>query len=194
MGRALVIVDVQNDFCEGGSVAVQGGADVAGRILDHLAERADRYDVLVATRDWHVDPGAHFAHDPDFSATWPPHCLAGTDGARFHRALDPEGRLIHLLDEVFSKGQHSAGCSGFEGRGLLSGRSLHDWLREHEVDSIDVVGLPTDHCDRATALDGRRLGYDVRLLTDLCAGVAADSTQVALDEMSAAGVVLAGSA
>lgn len=194
MGRALVIVDVQNDFCEGGSLAVSGGAEVAGRILDHLADRGDRYDAVVATRDWHVDPGPHFSDDPDYVDSWPRHCVAGTDGARFHPALDPDGGLARALDEVFSKGQRSPGYSGFEGRGLVSGRSLHDWLREHGIDGIDVVGLATDHCDRATALDGRELGYDVRLLTDLCAGVAPDSTRAAIDEMAAAGVQIATSA
>lgn len=194
MGRGLVIVDVQNDFCEGGSLAVTGGAEVAGRILDHLADRGDRYDVIVATRDWHVHPGDHFSDDPDYVDSWPPHCVAGADGARFHPALDPDGGLALALDEVFSKGQRSAGYSGFEGRGLVSGRSLHDWLREHDITDVDVVGLATDHCDRATALDARRLGYEVRLLTDLCAGVDADATRAALEEMAAAGVDLVPSA
>jgi nicotinamidase/pyrazinamidase len=188
VARALVVVDVQNDFCEGGSLAVAGGSQVAADISTYMAERAGDYDAIVATRDWHVDPGPHFADEPDYVDTWPPHCVAETPGARFHPALATD-----RLDEVFSKGRSSAAYSGFEGE-ASDGATLDSWLRARGITAIDVVGLATDHCDRATALDGVRLGYDVRLLAGLCAGVAPDTTEAALAEMEEAGVEIVTSA
>ena len=190
MVRALIVVDVQNDFCEGGSLAVNGGAEVAFRIgeLLHHWSGSDRqspaYDVAVATRDHHIDPGDHFSHHPDFEHSWPPHCVVGTDGEAFHPNLDPQP-----FDAVFLKGDHEAAYSGFEGR-AGDGSSLTDWLRGHEVTHVDVCGLATDYCVRATALDAVHNGFDTRLLRSLCAGVAAESTSRALDEMELAGVSL----
>jgi nicotinamidase/pyrazinamidase len=192
MTRALIVVDVQNDFCEGGSLAVAGGAEVALRIgeLLHRWQQADPssrdYSRVVATRDHHVDPGAHFAEYPDFVDTWPVHCVAGTDGAAFHANLDPQP-----FDAIFDKGAHGAAYSGFEGT-EREGRSLADWLREHGVDAVDVVGLATDHCVRATALDAAEEGFDTRVRLDLTAGVARDTTQAAIEAMREAGAVLAG--
>jgi nicotinamidase/pyrazinamidase len=187
MGRALVIVDVQNDFCEGGSLAVEGGGRVAAGISGYLAERQSSYDVVVATRDWHIDPEGHFAAEPDYRSTWPAHCVADSAGARFHPALDQVVDFAGAVDYVVSKGQVTAAYSGFEGH-TDDGATLAEVLRRHDVTSIDVVGLATDHCDRATALDGRREGFGVRVLLPLCAGVAPDTTQAALEEMSSAGV------
>ena len=186
MTTALVIVDVQNDFCEGGSLPVTGGGEVARRISALLETAA--YDVIVATKDWHVDPGSHFARDadPDYAETWPVHCVAGTTGAEFHPDLDTS-----RIQAVFRKGQHAAAYSGFEGTDPESGKGLADHLRARGVTHVDVVGLATDYCDRATALDAVANGFEVRLLTDLCAGVAPDTTAAALDEMAAAGVVIA---
>ena len=172
--RALIIVDVQNDFCEGGSLAVDGGADVASRI----GAIEDGYDVVVATQDFHVDPGEHFTE-------WPPHCVAGTPGADFHPALDTSG-----VDAVFRKGQDRAAYSGFEGA-AADGTALADYLRDRDVTAVDVVGLATDHCVRATALDAAGAGFATRVLLVLCAGVAPDTTAAALDELREAGVVLA---
>ncbi|HVM08918.1 MAG TPA: isochorismatase family protein [Acidimicrobiales bacterium] len=186
MTRALVIVDVQNDFCEGGSLAVAGGAGVAAGISEYLAANRDRYAVVVATKDWHVDPGAHFASTgavPDFAATWPAHCVAETEGAEFHPNLDPSG-----IDAVFLKGRYEAAYSGFEGRHSETDEPLADYLRARDVDEVDVVGIATDYCDRATALDAVANGFRVRLLTDLAAGVAPESTERALEELAAAGV------
>ncbi len=185
--RALVIVDVQNDFCEGGSLAVAGGADVAARIGGHAAG----YDVVVATRDHHVDPGPHFSPHPDYAESWPEHCVAGTPGAEFHPALDT-GRV----QAVFSKGAHAAAYSGFEGETADPGRpdrsvGLEEYLRDRHVGSVDVVGIATDHCVRATALDAARAGFATRVLVDLCAGVAPGTTEKALAEMAAAGVEIA---
>ena len=180
MKRALIVVDVQNDFCEGGSLAVAGGAAVAADISRHIA--ASRYDHVVATRDYHQDPGAHFSDNPDYASSWPVHCVAGTQGAEFH----PDFDRTHV-DEVFSKGAFQAAYSGFE---AVDGTDtpLGDWLRARGVDEVDVVGIATDYCVRATALDAAKLGLRTRLRTDLVAGVAEASTAAALDEMREAGV------
>jgi len=183
-GRAFLAVDVQNDFCESGSLAVEGGAAVAGAISRFLAGRAGYYDVVVATRDWHVDPGAHFAEQPDFVDTWPRHCVAWTAGAEFHPDLD-----TGCVDVVVSKGERAAAYSGFEGR-TGSGQPLGDVLRDRGVEAVDVAGLATDYCVRATALDAMRAGLSVRVLTDLCAGVAAASSAAALEELAGAGATV----
>ena len=188
MTRALLVVDVQNDFCEGGSLPVAGGAEVAFRIgaLLHRwqqSDEADReYDVVVATRDHHIDPGSHFSETPDFVDSWPPHCIVGSDGAAFHPNLDPQP-----FHAIFLKGEHAAAYSGFEAR-TVDGVSLATWLREHSVTVVDVCGIATDYCVRATALDARAEGFDTRVLTDLIAGVAPDSSRAALDELRQASV------
>lgn len=190
--RALIVVDVQNDFCEGGSLAVNGGADVAYAIAEVLArwqdaDPADRdYDAVVATRDHHIDPGEHFSDNPDFVTSWPRHCVAGTDGAAFHPNLDPQP-----FDAVFNKGEYSSGYSGFEGKSH-DGVPLADWLRDREISAVDVVGIATDHCVRATALDARAIGLTTRVLLDMTAGVARPTTEKALAEMRDTGVELAG--
>lgn len=190
MSTALIVVDVQNDFCEGGSLAVTGGAAVAAAISRHVAGRlgtGGAYAHVVATRDHHVDPGAHFSDTPDFAASWPPHCRVGTPGASFHPDLD-----VTAVQAVFSKGAHAAAYSGFEGTDP-DGRTLAEWLRERDVDSVDVVGIATDHCVRATALDAQAEGFATTVLLDLTAGVAPATVARALDELRAAGVVLTGS-
>jgi nicotinamidase/pyrazinamidase len=192
MTRALVVVDVQNDFCEGGSMGVAGGAEVALRIGDLLHRWADtdpagrEYSHVVATRDHHVDPGSHFSENPDFVESWPVHCVAGTDGAALHANLDPQP-----FDAIFDKGEHQAAYSGFEGTDR-DGRGLADWLRDHGVTAVDVVGIATDHCVRATALDAVAAGFDTRVRLDLTAGVAAPTTSTAIEQMRAAGAELVG--
>jgi nicotinamidase/pyrazinamidase len=178
-------VDVQNDFCEGGSLAVAGGAEVARAISGYLASpEAGGYDHIVATQDHHIDPGGHFAADPDFVDTWPAHCVAGTPGADFHPALDTS-----RIEAVFRKGARSAAYSGFEGADS-SGVPLGAWLRERGVTGVDVAGLATDHCVRATATDAATAGFATRVLLGLSAGVAADTVEAALNEMRTAGVEL----
>ncbi len=184
--RALIIVDVQNDFCEGGSLPVAGGGDVARAISSRLASDAAQYEHVVATRDYHVDPGAHFSAHPDYVDSWPPHCVAGTAGASFHPDLD-----VTRIEAVFSKGAHAAAYSGFEGA-TGGGTLLADWLRQRAVTEIDIAGLATDHCVRATAGDAARLGLPTRVLLGLTAGVAPETTKNALDEMRAAGAELIG--
>jgi nicotinamidase/pyrazinamidase len=183
MTRALIVVDVQNDFCEGGSLAVAGGAAVAAAISAHIPTAG--YDHVVATRDHHIDPGAHFAEHPDFLETWPAHCVVGTDGVELHAALDRTP-----LEAVFDKGEHQAAYSGFEGSS--DGVPLADWLRERGVDAVDVVGLATDHCVRATALDAVGNGFATRVLLPLTAGVTDGTTDAAIEEMRTAGIELQG--
>ncbi|MFE9636329.1 isochorismatase family protein [Streptomyces sp. NPDC006463] len=190
MRRALVIVDVQKDFCEGGSVPVKGGADRAAAIAE-LVRRADgQYAYVVATRDHHIDPGAHFSENPDFQDSFPVHCVVGSEGGEFHPDFAPAVDSGHV-DEVFFKGAHSASKSGFEGS-AQDGTALSAWLNARDISDLDVVGIATDHCVKATALDGVRAGFTVRVLLDYTAGVAADTTRAALDELRRAGVALSG--
>lgn len=192
MSNALIVVDVQNDFCEGGSLAVNGGAEVAYEIGQLLhawfeAEPEEReWTHVVATRDHHIDPGPHFSDQPDFVRSWPRHCVAGTDGAGFHPNMDPQP-----FDAIFSKGEYSDGYSGFEGTSV-EGVALGDWLRRHEVERVDVVGLATDHCVRATSIDAAGAGLRTRVLLGLTAGVSGPTTRTAMDEMRAAGCELVG--
>ncbi|MFI7006788.1 isochorismatase family protein [Streptomyces sp. NPDC050145] len=191
MRRALIVVDVQNDFCEGGSLAVAGGADVAAAITDLIGQAGGGgYRHVVATRDHHIAPGDHFSANPDYVATWPAHCVAGTEGVGFHPNFAP-AVASGAIDAVFSKGAYSAAYSGFEGADE-NGVPLAQWLRDREISEVDVVGIATDHCVRATALDAAREGFRTHVLLDLTAGVAAPTTEAALEEMKAAGVELTG--
>ncbi|MBP2413914.1 nicotinamidase/pyrazinamidase [Arthrobacter stackebrandtii] len=202
MAKALIIVDVQNDFCEGGSLAVEGGADLASEISE-LLESSHDLDFVVATQDWHVDPGSHFSDTPDFRTSWPVHCVAGSKGAALHRNLDTED-----IDAYFRKGRFDAAYSGFDG--LLAPEdevavgereaheaaqdesadptTLDDWLRENDVDEVVIVGIATDHCVRATALDAINAGYDTTVLRDYVVGVDEDASEEALEELEDAGV------
>jgi nicotinamidase/pyrazinamidase len=180
---ALVVVDVQRDFCEGGSLAVDGGADVARRITAWVANQGHRYQATVATKDEHVDPGTHFSDNPDFETSWPPHCVAGTPGAELHPDL-------HLsLDETFAEGRFSDAYSGFEGK-AEDGTALEDWLRARGIEAVHVVGLATDYCVAATARDALELGFGTTVLTDLCAGIHPISTAAAEQSLSAQGAVV----
>lgn len=222
MSRALIIVDVQNDFCEGGSLPVEGGADLAGAISEYVDAHHGQFDHIVATQDWHIDPGAHFSEDPDFVDSWPKHCVAGTRGAELHPDLDTE-----YIQAYFRKGQFTAAYSGFEGllapddavpagdrkpgampaAGDAPGSDigndpgseftagddaigLDDWLQSHDVEEIVIVGIATDHCVKATALDGVQAGYSVTVLRDLTVGIAEDLDD-AVAEMELGGVDIA---
>ena len=210
MARALIVVDVQNDFCEGGALAVAGGAAVAEQVTAFLARAAGTYDVVVATADWHEplphDNAGHFAvgAEPDYVATWPEHCVRDTAGAAYHPALRLPEDAVHVR-----KGQGRQDYSGFAGvltsgagatgaesaaeAGALADTApagLADALRARDVDGVDVVGLATDHCVTATALDALDAGFDVRVLTDLTAGVGVRTTIDALTRLAARGVAL----
>jgi nicotinamidase/pyrazinamidase len=180
---ALLIVDVQNDFCEGGSLAVDGGAAVAAAISEYVGHDHD-YAAIAATRDHHIDPGDHFSDHPDFVDSWPPHCVVGTTGVEFHPAL-----TIDVADAIFSKGEYSAAYSGFEGTDE-AGVGLAEWLHDKKIDAVDVVGLTTDHCVRATALDALAEGFTTRVLLQYAAGVSADTTEAAISTMTEAGIAL----
>ncbi|BCW71944.1 isochorismatase family protein [Arthrobacter sp. NicSoilB8] len=214
MSRALIIVDVQNDFCEGGALPVEGGANLAGEISEYVDAHHGQFDHIVATQDWHIDPGAHFAEEPDFVDSWPPHCVAGTRGAELHPDLDPE-----YIQAYFRKGQFAAAYSGFEGllapdedvptgdrkpgampvsgsgtedeEGVVSAGEdaigLDDWLQSHDVEDIVVVGIATDYCVKATALDAVQAGYSVTVLRGLTVGIAED-LEDAVAEMELGGV------
>ncbi|MPQ97774.1 isochorismatase family protein [Modestobacter sp. I12A-02628] len=192
--RVLLVVDVQNDFVEGGSLAVDGGLAVAAAITGHLRSHPDRYAAVVASRDWHEahgTNGGHFAEpgtDPDYAATWPVHCLAEDAGSDYAPGLDTS-----LLTHHVRKGQGRPAYSLFEGS-TDDGGTVADLVRSLGAGAVDVVGIATDHCVRATALDARAAGLDTRVLVDLTAGVAPDSTARALTEMAAAGVDVARSA
>ncbi|GHF25753.1 isochorismatase family protein [Streptomyces griseoluteus] len=191
MRRALIVVDVQNDFCEGGSLAVAGGADVAAAITELIGQAAGSgYRHVVATRDHHIAPGGHFADNPDYVHSWPAHCVAGTEGVGFHPNFAP-AVASGAVDAVFDKGAYSAAYSGFEGTDE-NGQSLADWLRARDVEEVDVVGIATDHCVRATALDAAAEGFRTHVLLDLTAGVAQQTTDKALEALREAGVQLTG--
>ena len=185
---ALVIVDVQNDFCDvpTASLPVSGGVQVARDIDEFVMLAGAGYDRIAATRDWHEDPGDHFSDDPDFVDTWPHHCVAGTDGAAFHADLS-----LEQVDAVFSKGRFSASYTGFDGV-TDDGAKLGDWLSGAGIVRVDVVGLATDHCVRATALDAAKAGFRTRVLLPLTAGVAEETTVAAIEELTDAGVELVG--
>jgi len=190
VARALIVVDVQNDFCEGGSLGVDGGADVAAGISQHLAEHADAYALVVATRDLHVDPGEHFSDEPDFQVSFPPHCRAGSAGASFHPALD-----VTRLDLVVSKGRNELAFSGFDGWVGLRGEPddgprLVDVLRDADVDEVAVVGLATDFCVRQTALDAVEHGFRVRVRPELVAAVDPAAGDRTFDELRSVGATV----
>lgn len=185
MTTALIIVDVQNDFCEGGSLGVDGGLAAAEAIADYVEEGPD--DFVVTTQDWHIDPGTHFSSEPNFTTTWPVHCEADTEGAQFAPALKP---VLEAVDAQFLKGQYSDGYSGFDGVEADDESGLAEWLRERGVTHVSICGIATDYCVRATALSALDEGFEVRVLEDLCAGVAADTSRKALAELADNGVTV----
>lgn len=187
--RGLLIVDIQNDFTEGGALGVTGGAQVARDVTAYLAAHADDYDLVLASRDWHDtdnDNGGHFAveGEPNFVDTWPVHCVAGTDGAEYHPDLDTSHVDIHI-----KKGQGEPSYSMFEGVSD-NGETVPDILTSHGITEVDVVGIATDHCVRASALDALGAGQKVTILTDLIAAVAPDTGEKALEELTTRGAAL----
>ncbi len=189
---ALIIVDVQNDFIEGGSLGVTGGSKVAADIAAHIGRdlalaQARGYDYVVATRDHHINPGAHFSDDPDYVDSWPRHCVVGTPGQQLHKAL-----ANIEFDAIFDKGSYSAAYSGFEGTigGDDEGEDLHEWLNARGVGKVYVCGLATDHCVRATALDASRLGYHTTVLLELTAAVSPERTPQVIEELHNAEVLV----
>lgn len=177
MNTALIIVDVQHDFCPGGALGTDRGNEVA----EKLASLQTEYDTVVATQDWHIDPGSHFAEDPDFVDSWPVHCVADSYGAQMHEAIGP-------AQAYFRKGEYTAAYSGFEG--AANGVLLADWLREHAIDAVDIVGIATDHCVQATAADALKEGFSVRVLSEYCSPVDPDRGDAALAKLGKAGATI----
>lgn len=177
MNTALIIVDVQHDFCPGGALGTDRGNEVAEKISSLQTE----YDTVVATQDWHIDPGSHFAEDPDFVDFWPVHCVADSYGAQMHEAIGP-------AQAYFRKGEYTAAYSGFEGE--ADGVLLADWLREHAIDAVDIVGIATDHCVQATAADALKEGFSVRVLSEYCSPVDPDRGDAALAKLRKAGATI----
>jgi nicotinamidase/pyrazinamidase len=189
MRRALIVVDVQSDFCPDGSLAVPGGDIVATRISEWIGSSRERYELVVATMDWHPPPDgprpfAHFSNDPDYTTAWPPHCVADTTGAELHPNLSLPADTI-----IIRKGQNAAAYSGFEGNDVQQ-RPLAKVMRLNGIDCVDIVGLATDDCVKATAVDAWAHGLAVRVLSPMIAGVSLDSTERALEEMGAIGVTV----
>ena len=187
MKTALVIVDVQNDFCPGGALATARGDEVASKIAELIStadSRTHEYDHVVATQDWHIDPGAHFSETPDFVDSWPPHCVADSYGAQVRGPVKTD-----LIDQFFKKGHFTAAYSGFEG---VNGNDelLADWLRAQAVSRLDVCGIATDHCVRATVLDALKEGFKVKVLRGMCSPVDDKRGADALQEMIDAGAEL----
>lgn len=184
MARALIVVDVQVDFCEGGALGVAGGNAAAEAIADLLGTDHG-YDYVVATRDHHIDPGAHFSDEPDYVDSWPPHCVVGTAGQELHPAL-----VDIDFDAIFDKGSFEAAYSGFEGTvgGSEAGDVLSEWLADREVEEVDVCGIATDFCVRATALDAQAEEYETTVLTELTAAVHPENLDAVRDELVEAGV------
>lgn len=177
MNTALIIVDVQHDFCPAGALGTDRGNEVAEKIASLQTE----YDTVVATQDWHIDPGSHFAEDPDFVDSWPVHCVADSYGAQMHEAIGP-------AQAYFRKGEYTAAYSGFEG--AANGVLLADWLREHAIDAVDIVGIATDHCVQATAADALKEGFSVRVLSEYCSPVDPDRGDAALAKLGKAGATI----
>lgn len=190
MAKALIVVDVQNDFCEGGALAVEGGNQAARDIRQYLETRGQEYDCVVATRDWHdpdSDNGGHIAAEPDFVDTWPPHCIAHTHGAEYHPEVWPDGADYPHAEVL--KGQGYPAYSGFEGVNA-EGTSLRDMLAKLSVSQVDIVGIAFDYCVKATAVDALTSGLEVRVLKDMTASIHKDGpTDDILEE---AGVTIEG--
>jgi nicotinamidase/pyrazinamidase len=173
MPEALIVVDFQNDFTPGGALAVPDGDAIAGRVNELIA--SGRFDLVVATRDWHPPDHSSFAAE---GGPWPAHCVAGTEGAQLHPALDAAA-----VDVIVDKGTDPAteGYSGFDGTDLAA------LLRARGIDGVMVAGLATDYCVRATALDALGEGFAVTVDEGGSRGIDPADSARALDDVRAAG-------
>jgi len=181
---AYILVDPNRDFCTGGSLAVKGADEALAGVPAFLERYGKFYDLVLATSDFHIEPGDHFSDEPDYVGSWPVHCVAGTDGALFHGCLDGV-----VFDEIVYKGAYGASYTGFDGV-TRAGRSLDDVLRTSRIRWVVLAGLATDYCVRATALSALEHGYGVTMLAFQCAGVDDQSTQAALAELRSRGVFI----
>ncbi len=184
INRALLVVDVQNDFCEGGSLAVEGGVAVAQRITQHMRHSSAFYDLIVASKDYHIRPQGHFSRHPDFVTSWPVHCVAGTLGSHFHPALDHS-----FFDEVVFKGEYDAAYSMFEGK-TESGEALIQLLERKEIEVVEICGIATDYCVLQSGISSLEYGFPTTIFIDLVAGVSPEGSADALEELQSRGVNL----
>lgn len=175
MKKALIIVDVQNDFAEGGSLAVQGGKMVASDLAEFVRKNSKDYATIVTTQDWHIDPKGHWSETPDFVTSWPVHCEANTEGARIVSTLAEtldslvEADEINLIKVV--KGEYGDDYSGFEGHVQAKEQTLENALKELNVTSVEVAGLATDYCVKATAEQAVEAGFHTTVLKEFSAGI-----------------------
>ena len=185
MSSTLIVVDVQKDFVEGGSLAVDGGLRLARKIAEQLPDWKEEFTYVVATKDWHIDPGGHWSDDPDFVSSWPVHCRAGSDGA------DYAGHLLsdEDFDSVFKKGEYEAAYSGFEGKNE-DGILLGDWLKEREVTQVTVIGIAYDYCVAATAASAATLGLDTVVLSQYAASVNNNNNEMVVTILDQVGVTV----
>jgi len=170
--RALLIVDVQNDFVEGGSLAVAGGLNIASKISDFLNQKGFSYDYILTSQDWHIDPGKHFE-------LWPKHCEAESFGAKIVENLAKTLQKFEVI--ALKKGQYSDGYSALEGVDELN-RDGVQIIQDLSIDSIDLTGIALDYCVKASALDAKKYVPKVKVLKDLTVGIAPDSIEKTLEE------------
>lgn len=197
MNRALIVVDVQKDFMEGGALPVEGGTKVAEDILNHVRAMGSLYGAVVFTKDWHNpgdDNGGHMSENPDYVDTWPFHCVAGTEGADLHdelfEHLELRSRIGFGPANLFLKGQGRPSYSGFDGISHNTGQTLLQFLRSHpHIDTLDVVGLAADYCVKQTAEAGIENGYTVYVLPEYTAGINASPEEVAQEIAEKQGMV-----
>ncbi|MEI6622623.1 MAG: isochorismatase family protein [Actinomycetes bacterium] len=189
---ALIIVDIQLDFCEGGALPVAGGHAVAERIADYVRSHHDQFALVITTRDWHQgdnDNGGHFAEPgtlPNYRTTWPVHCVQDTDGARYAPAI---AAISDLIDAEILNGQGEPGYSGFSGANTDE-RTLDQVLTDTHITEVAMAGLATDFSVRATAVDAIGRGYRSVVLLDLCEGISDAGVLAAIKELLDAGVVV----
>lgn len=178
MAKALVVVDVQNDFCEGGALAVAGGTAVAERIMDYLNEHEHEYDSVVFTKDWHQPwphtNGGHFSEAPDFKTTWPVHCEQNSVGAMLHAFVGLAHATTRRGGLIFYKGDGRPDYSGFQGVNEFE-QTLDGFLRERGITELDICGIAGDFCVKETAVDAVLKGFDVNILADLVVSVGGPS-------------------
>lgn len=170
MKKALIIVDVQNDFIEGGSLAVEGGYGLSKKIADLAKSGAlDKYDLVITTQDWHIEPGSHFNENPDYINSWPVHCVADTFGSNIVKTLAEA--LENITDHTIIKGMYSDDYSGFDGEEKGTGRLLEDILKESQIEEVYIIGLATDFCVSASALASSKLDFKTYVIVDLVEGI-----------------------
>lgn len=186
MGKALLLVDLQVDFVDGGVLGVSGGKEMCRLLSEWISHEANQYDMIMATRDWHDpdgDNGGHFAlnAEADYVTTWPVHCVAESAGAQYATEFNDELVTHHIY-----KGQSEPGYSCFDGCDA-TGVSAHDVLKAHDIEHVDVCGIAADYCVKNTVLDACALEFGVRVLSQYVLGIDPESTRQAYADMAQAG-------